>query len=69
MTQKALIKPNGEIIWPMAGTIRWIDGKSAGLWGLDFEIAPMLLTNDGRLREVNSVERSLYANQIAGIHP
>ncbi len=67
--QKATIRPNGEIIWPLAGTIRWVDGERTGIWGLDFKVVPMLLADDGRVRELNAMEKILYANQIAGVHP
>lgn len=63
------IQPNGEIIWPLAGSIRWENGVRTGVWGKDFKVVPMLLKDDGTVRALNAMEKILYADQIAGIHP
>ena len=63
----AKFTPNGKIIWPLASTIRWVDGKSTGIRGRDFKVAPMLLTKDGQIRELNAMEKILYADQVAGV--
>ncbi|AXI45114.1 hypothetical protein C1J03_03120 [Sulfitobacter sp. SK012] len=62
--QQAQIRPNGEIIWPIAGTIRWVQGKAKGVWGKDIKIKPLLMTKDGTVRDLNALERILYAKEI-----
>lgn len=67
--QKANIQPNGKIVWPLAGTIHWVDGKATGVWGKDLKIVPMIMTKGGKVRALNAMERILYAVQIEGVRP
>lgn len=67
LPKRTQIKPNGEIVFPVKGTIKWVDGKACGIWGIDHRIKPMLLTEYGTLRDLNALERSLYADLIQGV--
>lgn len=49
------IRPNGDIVWPVKGTIRWVDGQNTGLWGFNHKIVPMLMMTDGQVRELNAL--------------
>lgn len=66
MIGTARMKPKGEIILPLAGTIHWVNGKSAGVWGKELKIIPMMRTTYGLVRPLNVVERQLYRHLIEG---
>lgn len=64
------IRPNGTIVVPLAGTIRWEGGKNTGVWGADHKIVPLIMSDtDGSVRELTSLEKVLFADQIKGVRP
>jgi len=53
--------PPGQIVMPIAGTTHWAENsKPLGVWGKDLSIRPMLLTDDGNVRDLNPLERALF---------
>ena len=57
----SVILPPGQIVTPIAGTIRWAENsKALGIWGKDFPIRPMLMTEDGEFRDLTPSECALF---------